>query len=182
MVIYYDTWPQMATWLRQDFLTVHLAVLASGWYNSFMDRKANPFFLSGFLQALLTGGENSVQTVGAQAELWRDCSGPWGQPASRVNSGLGLWIPLTWLRLMTTGQASRKDCSEGAGCLSDACGPGLGSNTSNSPEWPPCYCVVMGAKVWEIAVGLLGEKWRGFSESLSWWVVQVCGVWNQGPS
>ena len=89
------------------FFTVHLAILASGWYNSFMDWKANPFFLSGFLQALLTGRENSVQTVGAQAELWCDCSGPWGQPASRVNSGLGLWILLTWLRLMTTGQASR---------------------------------------------------------------------------
>lgn len=27
----------------------------------------------------------------------------------------------------------------------------------------------------EMAVGLLGKKWRG-SSSLSWWVVQVCGV------
>ena len=74
-----------------------------------------------------------------------------------------------------------QDCSEGSGCLSDKCGPGPGSDVSNSPEWPPCNCVVMAARVWEIAVGLLGE-WRGFSEGLSWWLVQVCGVWSQGPS
>ena len=31
---------------------------------------------------------------------------------------------------------------------------------SNSPEWPPCYCVLMGARIWEITVGLSGEEWR----------------------
>lgn len=61
-----------------------------------------------------------------------------------------------------------QDRSKGAGCLSDVCGLGPGSNMSKSPEWSPCYCVVMGARVWEVAVGLLGEGWRGFSAGLSW--------------
>lgn len=64
------------TTLSREFFTVHLAISASGCYNSY--KQAAPFCLSGFLQALPASGDNSAQTVGAQAELLPDCSGLWG--------------------------------------------------------------------------------------------------------
>lgn len=61
-----------------------------------------------------------------------------------------------------------QDCSRGADCLREAHGHGLGGYMSNSPEWIPCYFVVMGARIGEITLASLGEEWRDFSEGLSW--------------